>query len=87
MNVDKIKDVSVIIMDGSDKRKVSYITAILGEWSDPTVRNMMVCTLSEDHPTTVVIKTKMSDYYLSVAQNEIEYLYPGLCVFNPPMTV
>lgn len=87
MNDNIIKEVSVMIMDGSDNDKVSYIKDVVWEWSDPTVRQVMVYALDADHPSTIVIRTKINDASFVHMRDRIERRYPGLCTFNPPMSV
>lgn len=82
-----LKEISVVIMDGSNQETVDYITAMVFEWSDPSVRSMMVYELSENHPSTIVIRSKVADEHYDLLCNRIERRYPGLCIFNPPMTV
>lgn len=87
MNGKTIKELSVVVMDGTDKDKVDYIQALIWEWSDPSVRQIMVYELGKDHPSTIVMRTKIDDESAMHLQNFIERRYPGLCMFNPPMTV
>lgn len=87
MNNKNLKELSVIIMDGSDNDKVDYIRALVWEWSDPSVRQIMFYELDENHPSTLVMRTKISDDYAKDLQNIIERRYPGLCIFNPPMRI
>lgn len=87
MNGKILKELSVIVMDGSDSDKVSYIRALVWEWSDPSVKQIMIYELDENHPTTIVMRTKIDEESARHLQNIIERRYPGLCTFNPPMTI
>lgn len=87
MNSKNIKELSVIVMDGSDNDRVDYIKALIWEWSDPSVRQIMVYELDENHPSVLVMRTKIDDDSAIHLQNIIERRYPGLCTFNPPIAV
>lgn len=87
MSGKNVKELSVIIMDGSDNDVVNFIQQVVWEWSDPSVRQVMVYELDEDHPSTIVMRTKIDDDSAVHLQSIINRRYPGLCTFNPPMAV
>lgn len=83
----KIKTNTVVIMDGTDKRKVEYVRSLCEAWSPIAVGKPMVWPLSKDHPSMIVIKTQLNDYEVDHVNGIIEKQFPGLCMFNPPMAV
>lgn len=82
-----IKEVSIIITDGTNQDIVSDIRSLVWEHSDLTVDQIMVYRLSANHPTALVIRSKMNDDSYAYVKKRIEEMYPGLCTFNPPMRV
>jgi hypothetical protein len=87
MSGKNLKEISVVIMDGSNQEIVDYIAAAVFDLSDLSVRSVMIYELSENHPSTIVVRSKMTDECYVEMRNRIELRYPGLCMFNPPMMV
>ena len=81
----KVKDYVTVIMDGSDTEVVRKIVNVIDK---VTAKKHGVSTehvFDDDHPTMVIIKTKTTNGVYKIIQNVIDTIYPGLCVFNPPM--
>lgn len=75
----RINDYTIVIMDGSDPKIVTNVLeVVLG-------LNTTCEPMDIDHPTTMVITTKTTSACFDKMTNVLERLYPGLCVFNPPM--
>lgn len=85
MSKNRKRKYTVVITDGSNVHTVKCIL----EWFDCLTNRRFGKTkcrqLSKEHPTTLVVKTKMREDSFNLLQNGIESVYPGLCVFNPPM--
>ena len=77
-----------VVMDGSDMGKLHHITDLFDMVTDEQMYGFKASCRSLDnrHPTMMVIESMLpSDLAYVKIQRVIESLYPGLCVFNPPM--
>ncbi len=80
-----IKDYATVVMDGSNTEVVRNIIDMIDTIIEGRGRHMSSHLLDKQHPTTMVIKTRTDVNTYGFVQKVIEKLYPGLCVFNPPM--
>lgn len=80
-----VKDYATVVMDGSNTEVVRNIIDVIDAITDGRRGRMSCHLLDKQHPTTMVIKTSTDVSTYDFVQKVIEKLYPGLCVFNPPM--
>lgn len=77
-----------VIMDGSDDSKVRHIRNLFDQETEDQMYgyNSTCSALDARHPTIKVIVSWMpTEQLYRKVQNTIESLYPGLCIYNPPM--
>lgn len=83
----KIDDHVLVIMDPSDKKRNYTIMKYILMYTGP-INNALYCGwLSPEHRNMKVIKFKADCVVFAMIRDTIELLYPGLCMFNPPMYV
>ncbi len=87
MNGFKLVRNAVVIMDGTNKNNVRYITDMIREWSLLPSFEPEVYQMDKDHPSMIVVKADMFLKDRLEVNNRIEARFPGLCIFNPPMAV
>lgn len=80
-----VKDYATVVMDGSNTEVVRKIIDMIDTITEGRRKKMSCHLLDKQHPTTMVIKTSTDVDTYGFIQKVIEKLYPGLCVFNPPM--
>ena len=80
-----VKDYATVVMDGSDTKVVRGILEMIDAIVEGRGRRTSCRLLDKQHPTTMVITTKTDVNTYGFVQKVIEKMYPGLCVFNPPM--
>lgn len=80
-----VKDYATVVMDGSNTEVVRNIIDMIDTIIEGKGRRMSNHLLDKQHPTTMVIKTRTDVNTYGFVQKVIEKLYPGLCIFNPPM--
>ena len=80
-----VKDYATVVMDGSNTEIVRNIIEMIDAITNGRRGPMSCHLLDKQHPTTMVIKTKTDVNTYGFIQRVIEKLYPGLCIFNPPM--
>lgn len=82
-----LRQISVVIMDASDKNTTMYIARMVKEWSPVSAGEPLVYNLSKNHPSTIVVKTEMYDKDFIQMKDRIKRRFPGLCMFNPALAV
>lgn len=79
----------IVIMDGSDSERVNSIIAIIKMWNKHSIwePNVKVRPLSEANPGIIVLEAQVSKRRVNynAFKRFIELVYPGLCIFDPPM--
>lgn len=80
-----VKDYATVVMDGSNTEVVRDIIGMIDAITVGRRGKMSCHLLDKQHPTTMVIKTMTDVNTYDFVQRVIEKLYPGLCVFNPPI--
>lgn len=80
-----VKDYATVVMDGSNTEVVRNIIDMIDTITEGRRKRMACHLLDKQHPTTMVIKTRTDVNTYDFVQRVIEKMYPGLCVFNPPM--
>ena len=78
-----VKNHTTVIMDGSNREVVNDILNAMDVFVG--CEHVECKPLDSKHPTMMVVETTADEFTYGIAQNVIENLYPGLCVFNPPM--
>lgn len=78
-----VKDYKTLIMDGSNKEVVDEILNTMDVFIGD--EHVTCEPLDSKHPTIIVINTKTDEFAYAITKAMIEKLYPGLCIFNPPM--
>ena len=73
----------IVIMDGSDKKKVNNITAIINCITGKRHGKCITRSIDSDRPTMIVVEFVCTDMTFAVISDTIEQSYPGLCIFSP----
>lgn len=84
---DTVYEQKLVIMDsnygGVLDLAVNMIFYVAGERNETIISS----PLSLDHIDKQILKFRSTDEEMNIIQARIEELYPGLCVFNPPLYV
>lgn len=87
MTKDKVYEQKLVVMDvnyeGVFEITIKTIFDVAGEWNEDIISH----PLALDHMDKQIVKFKATDKEMRFIQARIEDLYPGLCIFNPPMYV
>ena len=83
----RVKKFSTVVMDGTNRETLKRILDIVWMWADGACGEIKCHALDKNHPSMVVIESKMYTYHFNQMRSIIEANYPGLCIFNPPMKV
>lgn len=75
----------IAVMDASKRELLEGICGWVLSIGGKDVWNGKIYPLDNQHPTIKVIEFKTTEEAYRSMQFVIEDLYPGLCVFNPPM--
>lgn len=74
------KNYKTVVMDGSNEKVLKDIV----NGMETATRGKAKCyPLDDDHPTMMIIETKTNKKKYDIIQSVVEFMYPGLCVFNP----
>lgn len=83
----KIRDQKLVIMDGSDKEVVDWITNLIYLVA-PKDENLIIrYPLGFNHLDKTVMKFRSTEESFEFLRERIDEFHPGLCIFNPPMHV
>ena len=80
-----VKDYATVVMDGSNTEVVRNIIDMIDTITKGRRKRLACRLLDKQYPTTMVIETRTDVNTYDFVQRVIEKMYPGLCVFNPPM--
>lgn len=84
---DRVYEQKLVIMDNNYEgvldTTINTIFHVAGDWNE----SIISYPLALDHMDKQVVKFKATDEEMTFIQARIEDLYPGLCIFNPPMYV
>lgn len=82
-----VKKYSTVVMDGSDMEVISFITGLISLITRGRHGGVTCRPLDDEHPTMMVIETRTTKNTYDVIEEMLTEYYPGLCVFNPPMSI
>lgn len=74
------KKYTTIVMDGSNEK---VLNDIINGMETATHGKAECRPLDDDHPTMMIIETKTNKKTYNIIRDVVEFMYPGLCVFNP----
>ena len=74
------RNYKTVVMDGSNEE---VLKDIINGIETATKGEAKCYPLDDDHPTMMIIETRTCKRIYDVIQSVVEFMYPGLCVFNP----
>ena len=89
----KLKRFTIVVMDATDEKVLYDIMATVSKtWRivDGDTNNIKYIgsrPLFKENYSVLIYEYELTDEVSKAIQFRIEDLYPGLCVFNPPMGV
>lgn len=87
MTKDMVVNRSIVCMDGRYNNVLETIYKTIMLAAEELNDEMFVHPLAMGHFDKIVFKFRATKYQMDAIQDRIEDLYPGLCIFNPPMYV
>ena len=84
---DAVKNRAIVIMDknyGGIFETACNTIFMFVDWGKGKITTRL---LGREHSDKAVLEFKATDDEMDAIQTRIDDLYPGLCIFNPPMYV
>lgn len=84
---DAVKNRAIIIMDKNYRGIFETTCNAIFNFAEKDDGRLTTSPLAREHADKVVVKFKATDDEMDAIEARIDDLYPGLCIFNPPIYV